>query len=298
MTAVSMLPTPAGTTVRRQAAQAGQTPAKRIPRFDPAAHRVTFPRVLRSEWAKLWSLRSTTIMLGLMAAIVIAMTALAGIGIRDYGVGEKPAQAGLDLTMMFTQVIAFATGIIAMLFGALSSAGEFTTGQIRSSFAAVPTRLPWLAGKSVVVGAVIYVSTLIVNAAGLGIGLGIATARHMAIALPGHQILLSVLAQPVHNVCIALLALGIGVLLRNSAGAITSTFGLMWVLPSIVQLLPFSWTDGLADWLPNQSGAQIWADAADLNAATGGRFGGLAITVAWSALALIGAAVTLKKRDA
>ncbi|MDP3892185.1 MAG: hypothetical protein Q8Q44_13235, partial [Nocardioides sp.] len=106
---------------------------------------VTFVRVLHSEWIKLWSLRSTYwAMLATLAAMVLIAVMLGAASLVD------DTAAGPDGRMAIGMGYSFAQVVVAVL-GVLIITGEYTTGMIRSTVAAVPTRLPALTAKAVLV---------------------------------------------------------------------------------------------------------------------------------------------------
>src|SRR5690606_26514725 len=112
---------------------------------------VSFLRVLHSEWIKLWSLRSTywTVLATLAAMVLIAVM----LGIASI---VEEGTEGPDGLMAIGMGYAFAQVAVAVL-GVLTVTGEYTTGMIRSTLAAVPPRIPALAAKAVVVATVGFV---------------------------------------------------------------------------------------------------------------------------------------------
>lgn len=120
------------------------------------AYRVTPYRVLRSEWHKLWTLRSTWINLAATAVLTLGMGA--GISAAYDGSGE----GGLDTVVFVLLGTQFATINLAVL-GILATAGEYSTGQIRATMTAVPRRLPVLWSKAAVLAAVAFVLSLWTN---------------------------------------------------------------------------------------------------------------------------------------
>ena len=98
---------------------------------------VSFPRVLSSEWVKFWSLRSTYWTVGLTVLAMVAISLLMG-SVTLIADGEEmgpPPELVIGIGYSFGQVT------IAVL-GVMMIASEYTTGQIRSTLAAVPTRVP------------------------------------------------------------------------------------------------------------------------------------------------------------
>src|SRR5882757_10499399 len=116
------------------------------PRGAAPVYKITGPRVLRSEWAKLWSLRSTwiTLAVGLVLTVLFGLISAASWSPtgRSHGLGDASdavqlALGGMNLTQL-------AIGVL----GVLLTAGEYATGMIRSTLTAVPKRLPVLWSKA------------------------------------------------------------------------------------------------------------------------------------------------------
>src|SRR2546421_8145423 len=120
------------------------------------AYRVTGRRVLRSEWAKLWSLRSTWITLGLGLVFLVAFGLIAAAQYTPQPASSEGMQgefAGATAVSLSLFGLTFAQLALGVL-GVLVTAGEYSTGMIRSTLVAVPRRLPVLWSKSAVFGVV------------------------------------------------------------------------------------------------------------------------------------------------
>ena len=120
------------------------------PRQEPAAtsrpdYRVSGWRVLRSEWAKLWSLRSTwiTLTLGLMFLLVFGLIISLQFNAGNLD-SDFDTSTAVDLSLFGIPFAQLALGVL----GVLVMAGEYSTGMIRSTLAAVPRRLPVLWSKA------------------------------------------------------------------------------------------------------------------------------------------------------
>jgi len=120
--------------------------------------RVTLPRVVRAEWIKLRSLRSTVVTLALAAVVVVGLGLLiSAVNAGDITTpdGGRPPGTSTDPVDVSLAGVNLATLVVAVL-GVLLMAGEYSTGMIRSSMAAVPRRLPVLWGKAVAFTAVAF----------------------------------------------------------------------------------------------------------------------------------------------
>jgi ABC-2 type transport system permease protein len=258
---------------------------------------VSFVRVLRSEWIKLWSLRSTywTVVATLAAMVLIAVMLGAASVVDEAG-------AGPDGRMAIGMGHSFAQVVVAVL-GTLTITGEYTTGMIRSTLAAVPRRLPALAAKAVLVAGV-----------GLALGvLGVALAYVASYPMLGSDAAADLADPEVRRIFwgtglylagVGLLGLGIGAILRHTAGAVTATLGILLMLSTVVQLLMMT-SDVFTKvypYLPTTAGERIAAP--EVTAAVQGApevlapWVGYGVFMAYVAVVLLAAAVLLRRRDA
>jgi ABC-type transport system involved in multi-copper enzyme maturation permease subunit len=259
--------------------------------------RVTLARVVHSEWIKLRSLRSTVVSLLATAGVVIALGLLfAGvasgrIGGESMGLGTggshgDPVGASLGGVSLGQLLI----GVI----GVMLVAGEYSTGMIRSTLAAVPRRLPVLWGKVIVFGGVTVVSMLVATlVAFLG---GQAILGTQGVGLFDTGVLRAVIGAAVYLAGVGLLGLALGALLRGTAAAIGVLFAGMLVVPGLFPLLPKSWNDTVGPYLPSHAGESFMAVTPDPGML--GPWAGLAVFTGYIAAALAAAAILLKRRDA
>jgi ABC-2 type transport system permease protein len=127
-------------------------PATAVHRASP--YRVTFPRLVLSEWIKLTSLRSTWWSLGIAAALSVGISAMIAAASAEFGAGF-PAVSAILMPTQFTMLVA---GIL----GAIAVTGEYSTGMIRSTLAAAPRRGAVLGAKAVVV-ALLMGATMVIS---------------------------------------------------------------------------------------------------------------------------------------
>ncbi len=273
------------------------TPAVRTRPARPA-YRVTGLRVLRSEWTKLWSLRSTWITLGLGLVFLVGFGLISAaryqssVGSAQPG-GEDFANAtALSLSLFGTNFAQLALGVL----GVLVTAGEYSTGMIRSTLTGVPRRLPVLWSKSAVYGAV----ALLVGVAGVFaafvIDSGIVAATPAAMTLSHAGVVRSLLGAGLYLGLIGVLGVALGALLRSVAGGISVIVAALMLVPGLISLLPASWQDNIGPYLPSNAGQSMFAlthDATSLSPTAG-----LLVFLGWTVLALAGAAYRLARSDA
>jgi ABC-type transport system involved in multi-copper enzyme maturation permease subunit len=259
--------------------------------------RVTLRRVIHSEWIKLRSLRSTVITLLATAGVVIALGLLfAGVvsgriggesmGLGPGGPGSDPVGASLG-GVSLGQLIIGVVGVVLV-------AGEYSTGMIRSTLAAVPRRLPVLWAKTIVFGGVTLATMLVAVFAAFFAGQVILGADGVSLSDGG--VLRAVIGAAVYLTGVGLLGLALGALLRGTAAAIGALFAGMLVVPGLFPLLPSSWTETVGPYLPSHAGESFMAVTP--HAGMLGPWVGLAVFAGYVAAALAAAAILLKRRDA
>jgi ABC-2 type transport system permease protein len=209
-------------------------PAVTSPPSLAGARRVSFGGVLASEWIKLRSLRST-----FWCAVIILVLNVAVSPLLLAVLPSDRLASGTAATSFAVSAITLGSGftsLAAAVIGALTITGEFGTGMIRSTFAAVPKRLPALAAKAVVLGVAVFVVAAVSVALATLIVLGQASGRGLELDLGG-AFWLALLGDAGYLALIGLMALAVGAIIRNTAGAIATMVGLILVLPNVASLV-------------------------------------------------------------
>jgi len=257
---------------------------------------VTLARVVLSEWTKLRSLRSTVFSLLAAVVIVIGLAVLVSSVTVAHWPPKNPAElAAFDPTSRSLAGIFLAQLAIGVL-GILVVTGEYTTGMIRASLAAVPTRLPVLTAKTVVFAVTTFVITLPTVLAAFLIGQAIFSGKNLQTSLGSPGVLRAVVGSALYLTVVGLLGLGLGALLRTTAAAISTLFGVLLVLPIIVRFLPSSWSTPIDKYLPSTAGQGIVAVHPDPS--TLSPWVGFALFCGYAAVVLVAAGVSLVRRDA
>jgi ABC-2 type transport system permease protein len=275
-------------------ATATQRPSRRASR--PTPKNVTQARVLLSEWTKLRSLRSTVFSMLAAVVFIIGLAVLVpSVTVAHWPPRNPGEAASFDPTSRSLAGIFLAQLAIGVL-GVLLISGEYATGMIRATLAAVPTRLPVLWAKTVVFATTTLVVTVPAVLAAFLIGQSILKGKNLQTSLGDSGVLRAVIGAALYLTVIGILGLGLGALLRNTAAAISTLFGILFVLPIIVRFLPSSWSDPIDKYLPSTLGegiTRVHADPAALSP-----WGGFALFCGYAAVVLVGAAVMLRRRDA
>ncbi len=253
---------------------------------------VRFSGVMRSEWTKIRSVRSTIWSLG------VAVLFLIGLGIVGCLVAESRYP---DLRHDFhplTQSLAgvnlaqFAVGVL----GVLTITAEYSTGMIRSSMCAVPKRLPVLWAKALVFGAVTFAITLPAIVIVFFIGQSILTGHHLDVSLSTPGVVRSLFGAALFLTVMGLFGLGLGAIIRTTAGGISALVAIVFVIPPILQaILTTSLSNDINPYLPLSAGGAIWTINPDSN--TLAPWAGFAVFCAYAAVSLAIGAVVLRKRD-
>ena len=271
------------------------TPVSHLPR---AAHtgRVTQARVVLSEWTKLPSLRSTrwSLLVGFLLTIALPVL-FAAVTSSHWGSmspHERADRHPLDIALAGVNLSQLAVAVL----GVLVITGEYSTGMIRASFTAVPKRLPVLWAKTAVFGSVVLLlmipPVLIAFFASQAI-----LSRHHILQIPfSHPgVARSVIGGALYLMLVGIFALGIGAIVRNTAGGIAAFAGIFFVIPPLMNVLPTSWNNAISQYLPSNAGRQIFSlthGAHSLSPWPGG-----ALFAGYCALVLAIAAVLLVRRD-
>ena len=266
---------------------------------------LTFGGTLRSEWIKLRTVRSTV----WCYAIILLLTVLFGLLLTSTfdsrGGGPLPADGQQAFALQVTTLSIGISQLVASVLGVLVISGEYGTGMIRSTFTAVPKRIPALIAKAVVFGIVTFV---------VGLVSIVLTALITAPLLPGvgiqpdfgdSQYLLGLGGGALSLTLVGLLSLAIGAIIRNSAGAIAASLGLLLVVPTVLQILASltqtTWGLNLATFLPGSASQPLYSYGAEASVTNdvislSSLQGGLIMT-AWVLVLMIVAAVLVKRRD-
>lgn len=263
----------------------------------------TFFRVLNSEIIKFRSLLSTLILLVSTAVVMVGFGALSAWGTgqfanaatRDPQAAARVASQGGDLAISVpTSGIAFAQLILGSL-GVLLMSSEFTTGMARSTFAAVPRRLPAFAAKLVVV----MVTSFVVTAAATWVA-GLAAVPildnyGLSLDLGSSQSVKLLLVNSIYVAAVAAIGMALGTLLRNSAGGIMSLVGIFFVAPIAFQLIPGDFFKEARKYLPGNTVEPLTAAQHVPDTLEAWQAG--LVLGAWVLVPLVLAAILLKRRD-
>jgi len=191
--------------------------------------------VLISEWTKLRSVRST-----LWTLLIAAVTAVGGSVILAFSAASEktPFDPVASVYVAWLEYPVLAIGIL----GFLAFTSEFSTGQIRTTFSAVPRRLAVLAAKATVVGAVALVSGELLSFAAFFLSEAILSSHRRGISLADPGALRAVLSAGIGLAAIAVVGVALGAIIRHTAGAVAALPPLIY-LPLVALSLPVPWNE-------------------------------------------------------
>jgi len=262
----------------------------------PDTSRPVVPDVVRSEWTKFRSVRSTSWTLLVAAVAMVGLAALlCSVYVGRYSTLSATDKATFNPTSFSLNGILLAQLAVGVL-GVLVITAEYSTGMIRSTFAAVPQRRTVLAAKGAVLAAAVAAVGVASSLAAFFVGQAILSTKNIQAHIGDPGVLRGVIGGGLYLAVLGLLAFGIGALIRHSAGAIAAVLGLILVLPGIVFALPASWSNAISRYLPSNAGAAIFRTIRDR--ATLSPWVGFGLFCGYAAVALIAAGIAIQRRDA
>jgi ABC-type transport system involved in multi-copper enzyme maturation permease subunit len=196
----------------------------------------------------------------------------------------------LDISIVGVQIAQLAIGVL----GVLVITAEYSTGMIRASMTAVPRRLPVLWGKTAVYALVTIVLMMPATLIAFFVSQAILSRRDIDVAFTAAGVPRVVLGAGLYLVVIGLFGLGLGAIVRNTAGGIALFAGLLFVLPPLMNVLPASWNASASPYVPLQAGQAL------LRLHQGDQLApwtGFAVLCGYAALAIAIAALLLRRRD-
>jgi ABC-type transport system involved in multi-copper enzyme maturation permease subunit len=253
----------------------------------PAAGHAGLRGVIASEFTKIRSVRSTYWTIAALFIVGVGIAALIGFGIANNIHNQPWNKAGTDGTQSILTPFLFIGQLIIAVIGAMVITSEYSTGMIRTSLTAMPRRGTVYLGKLIVLTSVTLVVSLVtsfiaffVGSATLS-GSGVAGSLFHNVTIPANvnmspgpqgpnsspnytfvgtdvitsgHVLMAIIGSALFVTVVALIAFGLGAIIRHTAGAISSVFGLLFVLSIIIQVLPDTWRWDISRFFPDAAG--------------------------------------------
>jgi len=238
-------------------------------------------------WTLLAAFALTIGMSAIVCAIYVAQ--YAHLSAKDK-IGFNPASTSLTGGILAQLAIA--------VLGVLVITSEYSSGMIRTTFAAVPQRLNVLAAKAAVFTAVTLAVATTSCFIAFFVGQSILSAKGIGVSIGAPGALRTVIGTGLYLAILGLLALGIGALIRKTAGAISAVVGMIFVLPGLAALLPSS-LNAIPKFLPSAAGQAIINGGSNARGTTSlSPWVGLGVFFLYAVVAMAAAAFTIVRRDA
>lgn len=230
-------------------------PAAMVKALPPG--RYGFFDLVRSEWTKIRTVRSTMWTIGLTIFLGIGISALVTALTRSHwssmNFGERAtfdAPATSLIGLFFDQ---FVVGVL----GVLVISAEYSTGTIRATFSAAPNRSRVFVAKIFVFGILSFVVAEFTSFVAFFLGqfLLSSPATHATLSSPGA--LRAVFGGGLYLCLLGLFAMGLGTIIRHTAGAISAYVATLLVLPIIAQALPGQLSIDIRRFMPDRFGVDI-----------------------------------------
>jgi ABC-2 type transport system permease protein len=309
-------------------------PGPQLTALPPATGRAGLAGAIRSEFTKLRSVRSTYWTIAALFIVSVGVAAIAGFGIASNLHNNPWNKAGTDAAQA-SLIAFFEIGqLIIAVLGALVITSEYSTGMIRTSLTAMPRRGTVYAAKLIVFGGVALVVTLITSFASFFVGQaamsgsGVSASLFHSVTIPRNvnmspppggpnsnlppvyhffgtivispgTVLTAIVGSALFVTAVALIAFGLGAIIRHTAGAITSVIGLMFVLPIIIQVaLPDTWRWDVMRFFPDAAGRVLSVTIGQTNPHLWSAWPQFAVTLIYAAVLVGVGGYLFRKRDA
>jgi ABC-2 type transport system permease protein len=275
---------------------AHQAPGIRMPAAVQASP-VRFAGILSSEVIKLRSLRSTVWSYAVLIVLSLGLAALMAGTMASVTNDPIPAEGQTAIVMQVSSFPVALGQLVAAVLGVLFIAGEYGTGMIRSTFTAVPRRLPVLWAKGIVLFVTTFLVGLVATTGAYLVGSPLLAGSDIGAPLTDPDVLRSVIGGALYLALIAVFALGVGTVVRNSAGGIAVVLGIILILPTVLQLIPADWAADLMPYLISDAGL----GALGLESGVPGGlepWQQLLVVLGWVGASLAAGAIVMKRRDA
>ncbi len=260
----------------------------RLSALPPASGHAGLRGVIASEFTKIRSVRSTYWTIAALIIVCVGFATIVGFGMASNIHNQPWNKAGTDGTQSILTPFLFIGQLIIAVIGAMVITSEYSTGMIRTSLTAIPRRGTVYLGKLIVLTSVTLVVSLVTSflaffAGSLPLsGSGVAGSLFHNVTIPANvnmspgpngpgngppsytfvgtdvitpaHVLMAIIGSALFVTVVALIAFGLGAIIRHTAGAISSVFGLMFVVSIIIQVLPDTWRWDIMRFFPDAAG--------------------------------------------
>jgi hypothetical protein len=258
------------------------------------AQPVTQGQVIRSEWIKLRTVRSTWFVLGATVLSIVGIGLLVSYANNAHWATMTPSSRAdfnpVNQDLIGVNLAELTVGVL----GVLAATGEYATGMIRATFAAVPRRLPVLVAKAGVLAVVTFVVCLVAVLTTFLGGQALLGTHGISIGHP--DAVRAVIGSALYLTVVGVLGLGLGFLIRSTAGGIATLLGVLLVLPIMMAALPGGLASTVERYLPSMAGRALFI--MNGGSAMLSPWLGFGIFLLYAVGVVAFAALTLRRRDA
>lgn len=203
----------------------------------PTALRVLGANV-RGEWTKLASVRSTAWTLLATVGLAIGFGALIGASQMSSWDNLDPSERLRFDPTSFSLSGLFLAQMAVGVLGVLVVTSEYATGQIRATLGATPQRLTVLAAKATTFTTSVVAVGLVASFSAFWIGQRIFASKGLEASLTDPGMLRAVFGGALYLAAVGLLAIGLGTILRRTAGAVAALVALLFIVPLVTGSCP------------------------------------------------------------
>jgi ABC-2 type transport system permease protein len=301
------------------------TPGVQLSKLPPVTGQAGLRGVLASEFTKLRSVRSTYWTIASLIIVGVGIAAIAGAAIASNLHGNPANKAAMDSTQAVLGGFFELGQLVIAVLGAMVITSEYSTGMIRTSLTAMPRRGTVYAGKLIVFTTVALVVSVVTSFLAFFVGQALLSGSGVSaslfhtttvpanaivngnpqnvvfsgtIAISAGTVFEAVIGTALFVTSVALIAFGLGAIIRHTAGAITSAIGLMFVVPIIVQLLPNTWRWDIMRFFPDEAGRVLSVTIGRTNPHLWSAWPQFGVTLIFAAALLAIGGYLFVKRDA
>jgi ABC-2 type transport system permease protein len=260
-------------------------------------------QTVSAEWLKLRTVRGTGWSLLVLAGVSVLFTALACW--ESETEGGSPGHPGDNDIVLDSLAGIWFGQIAAAVLAVLAITSEYSTGMIRTTLAATTRRRTLLTAKAAVTGTVVLVVGLATSVTCFQVGQWILQGNgftdengYPAASLADGATLRAVAGSAVYLTFLAVFSLGVGAIVRHTAGAITGVLALVLGPVIAIGFLPERFTEWVEKVSLMPAGLAVQQTVERPDNLPLGPWAGLAVAGAYSAAALLIGLVLISKRDA
>jgi ABC-2 type transport system permease protein len=255
--------------------------------------------IVRSEWIKLRTVRSTIWSYAIVVVVSLGIALLLSFA-TNFGGQAPTTDIHNDIVLQTATFGVYFGQLIVAVLGVLIVSGEYTTGMIRSTLTAVPKRVPALAAKALVLFVATFVVGIISAFGSLLIAVPVLGGQGIDADFSDGSLIGNLVLAAVYLALVAVFALGLGTVLRSSAGGIAAALGTILLLPTILQLFAgltqAQWAMDLMPYLFSNAGNGMYTPA--IGAGGLEQWQSALVVLGWVVVSLVAGALLLKRRDA